>query len=82
MSEIMKKPAAAGGTSGKGAYADAPLMPKDGESVKFRGGKILASASRGGWRVWPRAEVVSKENLVRFGSNRKASFATACELLA
>eukprot|EP00959_Pyramimonas_sp_CCMP1952_P119893 2506836-Pyramimonas_sp.AAC.1 len=75
----MRKPAAAKPL--KGAHGPPPRMPKDGESVKFRGGKILASASRGGWRVWPNADVVTKEKTVKFGSDKKASFLEAVKLI-
>eukprot|EP00959_Pyramimonas_sp_CCMP1952_P008917 186303-Pyramimonas_sp.AAC.2 len=71
----MKKPAA----SPKNAVK--PCMPGPGVGVEYRGGKILASESKQGWRVWPNKAEVGHEKTVKFGGSKKASFAKAIELI-
>eukprot|EP00959_Pyramimonas_sp_CCMP1952_P301810 6315009-Pyramimonas_sp.AAC.2 len=58
-----------------------PKPPSPGESVCYRGGKILASESKGGWRAWPIKEVVGKEKPVVFGKSKAASFSVAIGLI-
>ena len=42
---------------------------------------MLASVSKGGWRVWPDRANVSREKTIPFGKNRNASFADAIRLI-
>ena len=58
-----------------------PTAPAPGESVAYLSGKVLASVSKGGWRVWPDRANVSREKTIPFGKNRNASFADAIRLI-
>jgi hypothetical protein len=56
-----------------------PPMPAHG-SVLYKKGKILASDSRKGWRVWPDRAVLSKEQTVKYGDDKQKSYRHALSL--
>jgi len=68
----MKRPAA--------ALASTPKMPTSG-SVSYKGGKVLPSSSKGGWRAWPDASNVGREKVVPFGVSKPSSFRQALKMI-
>ena len=53
--------------------------PRQGTTF-YMEGKIMGSARKGGWRVFPDASSVS-EKLVKYNDDYKAAWVTACEII-
>jgi hypothetical protein len=69
---IMKRPSSAMATA---RTAGRPACPATGAAaVYYKGGNISQSDSKKGWRVWPDASDVRKENLVKYGPDRSSSW--------
>ena len=82
---IMKRPAAKGpmkvAMKRPAAASSKPRMPEAGVGVDYRGGKILGSESKQGWRVWPDKGTVGYERLVKYDGGKKASFTKALKAI-